>query len=84
MLCLSVFELHSRWVPLNFLRHSYMPFIQLSVKIGADILNSFGEIIFEKLETLQTMYGLINAVFAIKQFRSSRWLLFPLLLLAKS
>ena len=30
----------------------------------------------EKLETLQTVYELIN-VFATQQFRSFRWLVFP-------
>ena len=44
-----------------------------------DIHNIFGEIIFEKLETSQTTYALIN-VFATQQFRSFRWLLFSLLL----
>ena len=32
-----------------------------------DIPNSFGEIIFEKLEALKIMHGLMN-VFATKQF----------------
>ena len=38
-------------------------------KSEPDIPNSFGEIIFEKLETLQTMYGLMN-VFANQQIIS--------------
>ena len=37
----------------------------------------------DKVETLQRMYGLIN-VFATRQFCSFQWLLFPLLLPAKS
>ena len=50
---------------------------------GQGAPNSFGEIIFEKLETLQSMYELIN-VFTTQQFHSFRWLLFPLLFLVKS
>ena len=34
--------------------------------------NSFGEILFEKPETLQRVYGL-TIVFAIQQFGSFRW-----------
>ena len=49
-------------------------------KFEPDKINSFGQITFEKLESLQRMYGLIN-VFATQQFRSFRRL-FSLLLLA--
>ena len=48
-----------------------------------DIPNSFREITFKRVETLQRMSGLIN-VFATQQFYSFQWLLFPLLLFAKS
>ena len=45
----------------------------LYIKLYEPVLpNSFGE----KLETLQTVYELIN-VFATQQFRSFRWLVFP-------
>ena len=51
----------------------------LYIKLYEPVLpNSFGE----KLETLQTVYELIN-VFATQQFRSFRWLVFPSLQLAK-
>lgn len=52
---------------------------------GQGAPNSFGEIIFEKLETLQSMYELIIInVFTTQEFHCFRWLLFPLLFLVKS
>lgn len=52
-------------------------------KIWTLIANSFGEIFFEKLESLQRIFELIN-VFASQQFRSFLLLMFPFSLIAKS
>ena len=47
------------------------------LKFDPDIPNSLRGIIVDKLETLQRKYALING-FVTQQFRSFRWLLFPL------
>ena len=40
MLCLSGFELYSRWVPLNHILPSFLPYLVLLLGFGCVVLKS--------------------------------------------
>ena len=85
-LCLHIFVslacAFRRVIKANSLNIERVREFQLSVKVLSPMYQYF---IFEKLETLQRMhmYGLIT-IWSPSNLHSFQWLLFPLLLLAKS